>query len=330
MKQFYAGKLEVNDEITDFFMIKSAAVRTGSNGKDYLDLSLGDCSGEINGKKWDVSPDELPALKALQEGDIVKIRGLVTEWNSVKQLRVQRIRKSAPTDDLSMADYVKAAPEDPEEMFAYVLERANAIKDEGLRKISVDALEENRERLLYYPGAMRNHHAELGGLLYHIRRMLTMGLKACQVYTGLDKDWVVCGVIMHDMEKLNELRSNEFGISPGYTAKGNLLGHIVMGAVQLKERAEKAGLDEEKTMMLQHMIVSHHYEPEFGSPVRPMFPEAELLHYLDMIDAKMFDFEAALEPVEPGGFSERVRTLDGRMLYKPSFERLNTEKNKNK
>ena len=330
MKQFYAGKLNTDEELTDFFMIKSVAIRTGSNGKDYLDLGLGDCSGEINGKKWDISPDELPSLKALKEGDIVKIKGLVTEWNSIKQLRVQRIRKAAPTDDLVMSDYVKAAPEDPEEMFAYVMERANAIKDEGLRRISVNTLEENRERLLYYPGAMRNHHAEMSGLLYHIRRMLTMGLKACQVYTGLDKDWVVCGVIMHDMEKLNELRSNEFGISPGYTAQGNLLGHIVMGAVQLKERAEKAGLDEEKTMMLQHMIVSHHYEPEFGSPVRPMFPEAELLHYLDMIDAKMFDFEAALEPVEPGGFSERVRTLDGRMLYKPSFERLNTEKNKNK
>ncbi len=294
MKQFYAGKLNTDDELTDFFMIKSVSIRTGSNGKDYLDLGLGDCSGEINGKKWDISPDELPALKALKEGDVVKIKGLVTEWNSVKQLRVQRIRKAAPTDDLVMSDYVKAAPEDPEEMFAYILERANAIKDEGLRRISVNTLEENRERLLYYPGAMRNHHAEMSGLLYHIRRMLTMGLKACQVYTGLDKDWVVCGVIMHDMEKLNELRANEFGISPGYTAQGNLLGHIVMGAVQLKERAEKAGLDEEKTMMLQHMIVSHHYEPEFGSPVRPMFPEAELLHYLDMIDAKMFNFEAAL------------------------------------
>ena len=330
MKQFYAAALSVDDEITDFFMVKSIAIRTGSTGKDYLDLTLGDSSGEINGKKWDVSPEELPSIKAVKEGDIVKIKGLVTEWNSIKQLRVQRIRKAVPADDIKMQDYVKAAPEDPQEMFAYVLERANAIKDEGLRKISVTALEENRERLLYYPGAMRNHHAEMSGLLYHIRRMLTMGLKACQVYTGLDKDWVVCGVIMHDMEKLNELRSNEFGVSPGYTAQGNLLGHIVMGAVQLKERAEKAGLDEEKTMMLQHMIVSHHYEPEFGSPVKPMFPEAELLHYLDMIDAKMFDFEAALEPVEPGGFSERVRTLDGRMLYKPSFERLNTEKNKNK
>ena len=213
-------------------------------------------------------------------------------------------------------------------MFSYVLERANAIKDEGLKKLAVNALEENREKLLYYPGAMRNHHAELAGLLYHIRRMLTMGLKACQVYTNLDKDWVVCGVIMHDMEKLSELKSNEMGISSGYTASGNMLGHLVMGAIKLEERAKAAGLSEEKTVMMQHMIISHHYEPEFGSPIKPLFPEAELLHYLDMLDAKMFDFEAALETAEPGSFTERVRTLDGRMLYKPTFEMTNTEKNK--
>ena len=93
-----------------------------------------------------------------------------------------------------------------------------------------------------------------------------------------------------------------------------------MGAVEMQERAKKAGLSEEKTVMLQHMMISHHYEPDFGSPVKPLFPEAELLHYLDMIDAKMFDFEDALNDVEPGEFSERVRTLDGRMLYKPSFK----------
>ena len=115
--------------------------------------------------------------------------------------------------------------------------------------------------------------------------------------------------------------SNELGVSDGYTVKGNLLGHIVMGTIRMEERAKKAGLSEEKTVMLQHMILAHHYEPEFGSPVRPMFPEAELLHYLDMLDAKMFDFEAALEGVDGGHFSERVRTLDNRMLYKPTFKK---------
>ncbi|MBR4151209.1 MAG: HD domain-containing protein [Firmicutes bacterium] len=328
MKEYLVNTLQVDEEFIDFFMVKTIGIKVGSNKKNYLDVTLGDFTGEINGKKWDVSDEEAPSLNNIKEGDIVKVKALVNEWNGIKQLRIARIRKAAPTDELNMADFVKAAPEDPAAMYSYILERAGAIKDEGLRKVAVSALEDNRERLLYYPAAMRNHHAELGGLLYHIRRMLTMGLKACQVYTGLDKDWVVCGVIMHDMEKLNELNASELGISSGYSVKGNMLGHLVMGAIELKERAAKAGLSEEKTVMLQHMIISHHYEPEFGSPVKPLFPEAELLHYLDMLDAKMFDFEAALDNAEPGTFTERVRTLDGRMLYSPTFERKNTEKNK--
>ncbi len=328
MKEHYINALAAGSDITDFFMVKSIGIKMGSNKKNYLDLMLGDCSGEMNGKKWDISDEEADSLMGIAEGDIVKIKAQVTEWNGIRQLRIGRIRRAEAKDELQMADFVKAAPEDPQEMFSYVLERANAIKDEGLRKLAVNALEENRKKLLYYPGAMRNHHAELAGLLYHIRRMLTMGLKACQVYTNLDKDWVVCGVIMHDMEKLSELKSNEMGISSGYTAAGNMLGHLVMGAVKLEERAKAAGLSEEKTVMMQHMIISHHYEPEFGSPIKPLFPEAELLHYLDMLDAKMFDFEAALETAEPGSFTERVRTLDGRMLYKPTFEMTNTENNK--
>ncbi|MBQ6670394.1 MAG: HD domain-containing protein [Firmicutes bacterium] len=328
MKEHYINALTAGSDITDFFMVKSIGIKMGSNKKNYLDLMLGDSSGEMNGKKWDISDEEADSLMSIAEGDIVKIKAQVTEWNGIRQLRIGRIRKAEARDELQMADFVKAAPEDPQEMFSYVLERANAIKDEGLKKLAVNALEENREKLLYYPGAMRNHHAELAGLLYHIRRMLTMGLKACQVYTNLDKDWVVCGVIMHDMEKLSELKSNEMGISSGYTASGNMLGHLVMGAIKLEERAKAAGLSEEKTVMMQHMIISHHYEPEFGSPIKPLFPEAELLHYLDMLDAKMFDFEAALETAEPGSFTERVRTLDGRMLYKPTFEMTNTEKNK--
>ncbi len=328
MKEYFINTLQIDEEFIDFFMVKAIGVKVGSNKKNYLDVTLGDSTGEINGKKWDVSDEELKNLSAIKEGDIVKIKALVNEWNGIKQLRIARIRRAVPSDDVNMPDFVKAAPEDPKEMFDYVMGRAQAIKDEDLRKVAVSALEDNRERLLYYPGAMRNHHAELGGLLYHIRRMLTMGLKACQVYTNLDKDWVVCGVIMHDMEKLNELKASELGISSGYSVKGNMLGHLVMGAVELKARAEAAGLSEEKTVMLQHMIISHHYEPEFGSPIRPLFPEAELLHYLDMLDAKMYDFEAALQTAEPGTFTERVRTLDGRMLYRPTFEPLNSEDKK--
>lgn len=324
-KEYFVNKLQTNDEFMDFFMVKSISIKVGSNRKQYLDLTLSDNSGEVNGKKWDVSDEETLGLSQIKEGDLVKVKAVVTEWNGTKQLKVLKIRKGQKEDKCEMVDYIKAAPENPEDMYDYILGRVETIGDEGLKAIAENFLLREKERLLYYPAAMRNHHAELGGLLYHMRRMLTMGEKACEVYTNLDRDWIICGVVLHDMEKLNEIMSNQFGISPGYTFEGQLLGHIIQGITKVSELAKEAGLSEEKTVMLQHMILSHHYEAEFGSPKKPMFPEAEMLHYLDMMDAKMFDFEAALSGVNPGQFSERVRTLDGRMLYKASFKGDPTE-----
>ena len=313
--------LKIDDEFTDFFMVRSLEIKIGANHKSYLDITVSDKSAEINGKKWDVSDEEAVVLSAISEGDLVKIKGSTSEWNGTKQLRILRIRKAQKEDNLDIRDFIKAAPEDPEEMYAYILKEANAINDEGLKKMAVTFLTEEKERLMYYPAAMKNHHAELGGLLWHIKRMLMMGKRACEVYTNLDKDWIVCGVILHDMEKLNEIESNLLGVSSGYSMEGQLLGHIAQGVKAVDKLAEKTGLENEKAIMLEHMVLSHHYEPDFGSPRKPMFPEAELLHYLDMVDAKMFDFEAALTGVEPGTFSERQRTLDGRMLYKPSFDK---------
>ena len=320
MKQYFINQLKIDEEFTDFFLVKAIAIRIGSNRKQYLDVTLSDNSGEINGKKWDVNNEEAANLGKIKEGDLVKIRASVSEWNNTKQLRIARIRKGQKEDGCDMADFIKAAPEDPEEMYTYIHGRAESIADEGLRAMALLFLDREKERLMYYPAAMKNHHAEMSGLLYHIKRMLILGEKACEVYRQLDRDWIVCGVILHDMEKLNEIQSNELGISNGYTFEGQLLGHLVLGAAKVAEMAKEVGLSSEKTVLLQHMMVSHHYEPDFGSPKKPMFIEAEMLHYLDMVDAKMFDYEAALSGVDPGQFSERVRTLDNRMLYKPSFK----------
>ena len=159
----------------------------------------------------------------------------------------------------------------------------------------------------------------MGGLLYHIKRMLMAGERLCEVYTGLNRDLVMCGVVIHDMEKLNEIESNELGISPGYSFEGQLLGHIVQGVREVEKMTAKIpGFPREKAIMLEHMILAHHYEPEYGSPKKPLFAEAEILHYLDILDARMFDFEEALLKTEPGDFSDRIFTLDNRRIYKHS------------
>mgnify|MGYP000854484266 CR=1 FL=1 len=317
MKQIFVADLKKDFEFTDFFMVRAVAVKTGSNNKQYLDIVLSDMSGEIIAKKWDVGEDELNALKDIKEGSIVKIKGLVTEWNGTKQLRIQRIRLQADNDEIDLREFINAAPEPSKDMYAYILTVAKGLKDEDFKKLCVCLLEKNEEKLMYYPAARKNHHAQMGGLLYHMKRMLMTGERICEVYQNLDRDLVLTGVIIHDMEKLNEILSDEYGISPGYSFEGKMLGHIIQGVKTIDALTLEMNFPREKAIMLEHMILSHHYEPEFGSPKKPLFPEAEILHYLDMVDARMFDMEQALRNTEPGSFSERVFTLDNRQLYKP-------------
>lgn len=317
MKEIYIAEIRTAQEVTDFFMVKSIAVKIGANKKQYLDLMLGDKTGEISGKKWDVSDEELPSLAQIKEGDIIKIRAQVTEWNGMKQFRVMRVRRKADNDPVEISDFIKAAPEKPEAMYEYIMEKARNFKDEDLKKLCVKVLTDNREKLMYYPAAQKNHHAEMAGLLYHIKRMLMNGERMCQVYTNLNEDLVLAGVILHDMEKLNEIESNELGISSGYSFEGQMLGHLIQGVKTLDRLTAELEFPKEKAIMLEHMILSHHYEPEFGSPKKPLFPEAEILHYLDIIDARMFDMQDALDKTQPGEFSDRIWTLDNRRLYKP-------------
>ena len=318
MKEVFVKDLRKDQEITDFFMAKTLAIKVGANGKKYLDILLADKTGEISGKKWDVSDAEYPVLKAIGEKSIVKIKAVVTEWAGQLQLRVQRIRAAALDDGQRMEDFVKAAPEVPEDMFGYIYETAGSMKDQDLKKLCIKLLTDNREKLMYYPAAQKNHHAELAGLLYHMKRMLMTGERICEVYTNLNRDLLCAGVIIHDIEKLNEIMADPDGIATGYSFEGQLLGHIIQGVKTIDRLTLELGFPREKAIMLEHMILSHHYEPEFGSPKKPLFPEAEALHYLDVLDARMFDMQDALVSTLPGTFSERVWALDNRKLYKPN------------
>jgi 3'-5' exoribonuclease len=280
-----------------------------------LDLFLSDKTGEIRAKKWDVSDAEADSLNRIHAGDILKIKAVVTEWNGMRQLKVAKLRIANDDDGLDKRDFFKAAPEDPVAMYSYIMKAAEAIKDKDLHALAVKLLTVNKERLMYWPAASKNHHAEYAGLLWHVKRMLMTAEKLCEVYT-LNRDLLVTGVIMHDMEKLNEMDADEMGVVSEYTFEGILLGHLVQGAIELDRLCDELSIPDEKRIMLEHMAISHHYEPEWGSPKKPMFPEAEALHYLDMLDAKMFDMEDALMATQPGEFSDRVWTLDNRKIYK--------------
>jgi 3'-5' exoribonuclease len=316
MKDRYVINLIPDEELTDFFLVRDLEIRVGANGKQYLDLFISDKTGEMRAKKWDISDAEADSLNRIHAGDILKIKALVTEWNGTRQLKVAKLRIANDDDGLDKRDFFKAAPEDPVKMYEYIMKAAESIRDGDLRAVAKRLLADDKERLMYWPAASKNHHAEYAGLLWHIKRMLMTAEKICEVYTGLNRDLLVTGVIMHDMEKLNEMDSDEMGAVSGYTFEGILLGHLVQGAIELNRLCEELSVPYEKRVMLEHMAISHHYEPEFGSPKRPMFPEAEALHYLDVLDAKLFDMEDALMATLPGEFSDRVWTLDNRRVYK--------------
>ena len=318
-KEIFVEDLKSNMDVISFFMVKSVFLKVDSRKKEYVDFTLCDRTGDVNAKKWDVVEEEKPGLSEIKEGDIIKVKAQVSEWQGQTQLRIQRIRKSTPEDGLDQSDYIKAAPEASEDMYDYILGVAESLSDPDFKNVTVTLLSRNKDRLMYYPAAAKNHHAEYGGLLWHMKRMLMSGEALCGVYTFLNKDLVLAGVIIHDMEKLNEIDARENGSAVGYSAVGQMLGHLVQGAASMQELGKELGLSDEKIMMLQHMIISHHYEPEFGSPKKPMFPEAELLHYLDIMDARMYDMEEAVQGLEPGSFSDRIWTLDNRKVYKPTF-----------
>ena len=319
MKEYFVKDMRNHSEFIDFFMVKSADIRVGSNQKEYLDFTLSDCSGDISAKKWDVTADDRDLIEVVKLGAIVKVKAAVNIWQGNPQLKILKIRLSNDSDQLDLREFIKAAPEKSSDMYAYIEEQAKSMDDEDLKAVTLALLGANKEKLMYYPAASKNHHAEYGGLLYHMKRMIMSAKVLCQIYTNLNCDLVVAGVIVHDMEKINEIEANTYGISSGYSMEGQLLGHIVQGVRELDKLCSQLNVPREKALMLEHMILSHHYEPEFGSPKKPMFPEAELLHYLDVLDARMFDMEDALLPVEKGQFSERIRVLDGRKLYKPTF-----------
>ncbi|MDX9887935.1 MAG: OB-fold nucleic acid binding domain-containing protein [Anaerovoracaceae bacterium] len=318
MERYDISTLKSGEELTEFYLVRAISVKTGSNGKQYGDFLFGDATGDITGKKWDVSPDDEIMLNLINAGDVAKVQGKIKEFNGQLQLTVTNIRKAKEEDPIEMGQLVKSAPESSEEMYDYIYAIAESFKDQDYRKICTSLLATDKEKLLYYPAAQRNHHAEMGGLLYHIKRMLMTGDKICEVYSNLNRDLVLTGVIIHDIEKLREIDSNEYGVSPGYSFEGQLIGHIVQGIVVMDNLGEELNIPREKIVLMQHMILSHHYEPDFGSPKKPMFPEAEVLHYLDMMDSKLFDMEEALASTEPGEFTGKVWTLDNRRLYKPT------------
>jgi 3'-5' exoribonuclease len=316
LKMKTINQLEVGEVFQGFFIVKSAEAKFTTNNSKYLDVVLSDKTGEINGKIWDCTEEH---EKICCVNTVIKIQAEVSKWKERLQITIRKIRTLTENDGVKLEDLVKAAPYSAQSMYEEVQLYITKMDDQEIQRLVRTIIDSQKEKLMYFPAAQKNHHAIKSGLLYHILNMLRTGEKICQIYPFLNRDLVFAGVILHDIAKLDELDANELGIVSDYTKEGHLLGHIIQGIKLIDFTARKLGVNEEKSLLLQHMILAHHNEPEFGSPVRPMFPEAEVLHFLDLLDAKLYTMNNALEDVEREKFTDRIWSLNNRKIYKHSL-----------
>ena len=307
--QLQLAKVLKNQVFEGYVLVRASEQRTSSNGSKFLDMTLGDVSGEFNAKMWDGT------VAAPRPGSVIKIRAMMQEYNGHPQLRVDKLRPVGEKDEVDMALLVPCAPEPAGDMLDFIRSRVERMADEELRRVVSLRLDQCGDSLLYYPAASRLHHAERSGLLHHTSTMLKMADAVCAFYPTLDSDLLAAGVILHDLCKITEITADESGVASDYSREGQLLGHLVQGVSALAAACDQVNVREETRLLLEHMILSHHDLPEYGSPRRPMFPEAEVLHILDLLDARMFEMNNALANTAPGTFTERIWSLE-RKLYR--------------
>ena len=314
MEQQKVCQLGRDDRFDGFLLVRGAEKKTDRNGRDYVDMNLGDRTGEINAKIWNWD-----GTQSLPEGGkVLQIRGLIQEYNGRLQMRVEKWQPPRAGEPVPMEKLVPSAPRDSEEMLREIRETAAGFGSVPIRKLTEAMLEMAGDRLSWFPAAQRMHHAERGGLLHHTTDMLRMAKATLEIYPWLNRDLLLAGVILHDLGKLEELQSDENGNVTDYTRDGQLLGHLVRGITLLNKAAEKTGVSGEPLVLLEHMLLSHHGEAEYGSPRPPMFPEAEALHWIDMMDARMNTMKNAWEKTPEGAFSEKIFSLE-RRVYHPTY-----------
>lgn len=307
MNHIQIPKLAKDSVVLGFLMVKSAEVKKTATGKTYIDLVLMNKTGNISAKYWgEATP---PA-----SGDILDVNATVTEFNGKLQLKLEAI-VFAPAD-IDKREFLPYSPRPAEEMLQEVLATIMEFQDKEIQQLTSELIGEAGDTLKKFPAAKQMHHAEIGGLLHHITSMLKLAKGIAANYPELNRDLLLAGVIIHDLGKMQEMERNELGLVTDYTVQGKLVGHIVCGAMNIERAGKRIGVSDNTIMLLQHMVLSHHGEPEFGSAQRPLIPEAEVLSTIDRLDARMFEMFEALREVPAGSFSAKVWALDNRELYK--------------
>lgn len=290
MKKPFVSDLTGEQTITGFFLVHAKEIRNTKEGKPYLRLDLGDRTGNIETRMW--TKFEV-VVQDIARDDFVKVEGRVELYRDKPQLSLLQIRKAKP-EEIELADFLPHTKEDVEKMYAQLLEYGSAIENPWLQKLVLGILSDPAiaPRFKRAPAAKVMHHAYLGGLLEHVVGLCGLAKQVAAHYPELDLDLLLTVATLHDVGKLDELCYTR---AIGYTVEGQLLGHIVMEIETVIHAIDKIpGFPVELKTVVQHLLISHHGQYEFGSPKLPMIREALVFHYLDDLDSKMAAIRSAL------------------------------------
>ncbi len=304
--------LNTEGKVTLPVLITKADIGRTNKNAPYLSMTLEDKTGVLDAKYWNLTEEQVKDWKA---GMIVEATGDLMRYRNAWQLRVRSLKEI----EGSPADYVRSAPESREEIQKEIYALIDAIQNPIIKDVTKETIEMKKEDYFLYPAAVRNHHNYPGGLAWHTLSMARLGKLIAKQYEWLDEDLLIAGILLHDLAKTEEYSA---AVLPEYTPKGNLIGHISMVSNLIDRVAVALEVEEsEEVMLLKHMVLSHHGKKEFGSPVLPMTPEAEVLTLLDNLDSRLFMIHESLESVEPGTFGPKNFALDGRMFYRKSWDK---------
>jgi 3'-5' exoribonuclease len=299
--------LKAGDTVLHYFEIRSKDARKTRSGQDYVDLLLGDATGGIPAKIW---PEAIRKWGSdYAPGDIVKVEGRVDSYRDRNQIVVDKIRKADISEVPDLSRVVKTTPHDTSALMDELRQIARTLEPPALTELVDDILVQNEDRLRTYPAAKMIHHAYQGGLIEHMVTVTRKVVAILQLEPSLNRSIAIAGAILHDIGKIQELRPE----TAGRTLEGRLIGHVILGVELVKATAARQGIgDEPWVYELEHVLLSHHGDPQFGAPVRPLTREALLVHFIDNLDSKLKIMEEALESADSDGFTQYNKWLEGR------------------
>ena len=300
------------DRVETQFLINACTKGVTAAGKTYLTVTFQDATGTMDGKKWDVETGD---EETYAPGNIVEVKAEVIFYKNALQMKVL----DAKALSLEGVDYTRFVPSSPiskEILIKKLHDYVNSFQNEDVKKLTVYLIKKHYDAYVDYPAAVRNHHNYASGLLYHSLCMADAGEALAKLYPSLNRDVLIAGALIHDIGKTIELSGP---IATKFTLEGKLLGHISIMQAEVKEAADALGMSGEIPVLMEHMVLSHHTQPEFGSPIPPETREALALAMIDDLDAKMNILDKAYQGVAPGEWTQKVFTIDDRYFYNPLY-----------